>query len=513
MKIDKDAFKGNAVLTSMTIPSTVENIGDNAFADCANLRTMTVEWNTPLAISDNVFENSQCKILYVPQNTRRLYENAPGWNKFQKIVQPYNYVEWIKLEKGDYEVREGDTLELKATVFPDDAVIRDLDWFSADNSIAIVKNGMVIGKKVGTVYIKARTKDGTQLIDSCLIKVTPVLANKISLNNQHVHMLRDHTVQLKAEIFPVRTTYKDVIWRSSDENILKVEEGVITALKAGMAKVYANTTDGTALVDSCEVKVEDYFPADVNWDSEFNISDVIGTVNFIMEKNTEGLLFEAADMNKDGYILVNDLKDVLDIILDSDVSSLSRESVQRKSMSFNVNMPELVMSDYLAINNADKRTSIGLVGGNKFAGIQCDLVLPSGISLLELKPGIDMDNHTVVSKVIGNGIVRIVVYSMNNDCFSSNATDLIEVNFMLDTEGPLEFKLQNIIATTPYVQTVRLNDETIVVEEAQTTDMHGYHAINDDEGQTTATYNLNGIKVNNNYKGVVIRKGKKLFIK
>jgi hypothetical protein len=84
---------------------------------------------------------------------------------------------------------------------------------------------------------------------------------------------------------------------------------------------------------------------------------------------------------------------------------------------------------------------------------------------------------------------------------------------MLDTEGPLEFKLQNIIATTPYVQTVRLNDETIVVEEAQTTDMHGYHAINDDEGQTTATYNLNGIKVNNNYKGVVIRKGKKLFIK
>ena len=513
-RIEKDAFKNCELLSSMIIPSTVEEIGDSAFAKCNNLRNMTVEWDTPIAISDNVFDRSMCNVLYVPQNTRRLYENAPGWRKFQKIVQPYNYVEWVRFETEERSIREGDTLMVKPTVFPDDAVIRDLDWYSSDETVAIVKNGMVIGKKVGTVNIKAVTKDGTLLADSCVVKVTPVLAENIMLDCQFVHMLKEHTAQLKAEVFPYRTTYNDVTWTSTDESILKVESGIITALKSGSAMVIATTTDGTSLTAQCEVKVEDYFPADVNWDSEFNIADVTGTVSFITEKNTEGLVFDAADMNKDGIVLVNDLKDVLDIVLAANTDKTTERQSARKVSSRRDGSPGLVASDYQFISSTNRNIRIGFVNADKFTGIQCDLVLPEGISLSKVSSGIDMGNHHIVTKELDDRTIRVAVYSMNNEYFCNNATDFLVLNLETESNGQDDFYifLQNIIVSTIQSKTLRLDDITIVAKESQLTRIidqpDPYN-----EGVYTNVYNLNGVEVDDNYKGIVLKKGKKVVVK
>lgn len=513
-RIEKDAFKNSEQLISMIIPSTVEEIGDSAFAKCNNLRNMTVEWDTPIAISDNVFDSSMCNVLYVPQNTRRIYENAPGWRKFQKIVQPYNYVEWVRFETEEHSVREGDTLMVKPTVFPDDAVIRDLDWYSSDETVAIVKNGMVIGKKVGTVNIKAVTKDGTLLADSCVVKVTPVLAENIMLDCQFVHMLKEHTAQLKAEVFPYRTTYNDVTWTSTDESILKVESGIITALKSGSAMVIATTTDGTSLTAQCEVKVEDYFPADVNWDSEFNIADVTGTVSFITEKDTEGLVFDAADMNKDGIVLVNDLKDVLDIVLAANTDKTTERQSARKVSSRRDGSPELVVSDCQFISSTNRNIRIGFVNADKFTGIQCDLFLPEGISLSKVSSGIDMGNHHIVTKELDDKTIRIVVYSMNNECFSKNTTDFLVLNLETENVGQddIYINLRNVIVSTIQSKTLRLDDITIVAKESQLTRIidqpDPYN-----EGVYTNVYNLNGVEVDDNYKGIVLKKGKKVVVK
>lgn len=513
-RIEKDAFKNSELLTSMTIPSTVEEIGDSAFAKCNNLRNMTVEWDTPITISDNVFDSSMCKVLYVPQNTRRLYERAPGWRKFQKIVQPYNYVEWVRFEAEERSVREGDTLMVNATVFPDDAVIRDLNWYSSDETVAIVKNGMVIGKKVGTVYVKAVTKDGTLLTDSCVVKVIPVLAEDVKLDCRFVRMLKEHTAQLKVEVSPYRTTYKDVTWASSDESILKVESGIITAFKAGNATVIATTTDGTSLTAQCEVKVEDYFPADVNWDSEFNIADVTGTVSFITEKNTEGLVFDAADMNKDGIVLVNDLKDVLDVVLAASTDQTAERLSARKVSSRGEGSPELFVSDCQYISSTNRNIRIGLVNADKFTGIQCDLVLPEGISLSKACSGIDMGNHHIVTKELDDRTIRVAVYSMNNECFSKNAADFLVLNLKTESGGQDNFymDLQNIIVSTILSKTVKLDDITIVAKESQFTGITNLPA-SYNEKMYTKTYNLNGVVVDDSYRGLVLKKGRKMVVK
>jgi len=510
-QIDNNAFHGCEFLTSITIPSTVETIGDGAFAGCSNLNTMKVEWEIPPVISENVFEGALCKTLYVPQNTRRLYEKAPGWNKFLRIIQPYNYVEEVKIEVSDYTVRESDTLCVKATVFPDDAVIKDLEWLSSDEAVAIVKEGMIIGKKVGTVEIIAKAVDGSLMADTILVKVTPVLAEKVSLNQDNVQMLKEHTFQLVAQIFPERTTYKDVIWESSDENILRVEDGVITAKKAGVANVIVKTTDGSALTTSCRVRIEDYFPADVNWDAVFNIADVSGTINFLMEKDMEGLVFDAADMDKDGLVLVNDLKDVLDVILSIELDDVSTPYV-RKGVSRVDKLPEIIVSDSQSITGTDYNLRLGLIDGQMFSAIQFDLVLPKGITLTGIKEGIDVTSHHITSKDMGNGVVRIAVYSMDNRVFMNDMADLIVIGVRLEDEKSVNIQLRHIIVATPKAQANELANAAIIINNGEVTSIAGTPVSGNEKGDKRIV-NLVGVSVDEHYKGVVIKDGKKIIMK
>jgi len=62
--ITAQTFASCSGLTSITIPNTITIIGDYAFAYCCfGLTTVTVEWTTPITISDNVFQNSNSNYI------------------------------------------------------------------------------------------------------------------------------------------------------------------------------------------------------------------------------------------------------------------------------------------------------------------------------------------------------------------------------------------------------------------------------------------------------------------
>lgn len=54
LAIDKEAFRGCKVLTSIVIPSGVMSIGDNAFSGCINLASVSIP-NSVKTIGDNAF--------------------------------------------------------------------------------------------------------------------------------------------------------------------------------------------------------------------------------------------------------------------------------------------------------------------------------------------------------------------------------------------------------------------------------------------------------------------------
>ena len=104
--IDNGAFKDNTALSLVCIPETIEEIGDNAFAGCSNMKAIYSYTEEPVDIGDakatvrtradggevsasTVFaevDKATC-ILYVPKNCSDKYRTAVGWSEFQNIIE------------------------------------------------------------------------------------------------------------------------------------------------------------------------------------------------------------------------------------------------------------------------------------------------------------------------------------------------------------------------------------------------------------------------------------------
>ena len=89
--IGKNAFKGCASVTSITIPATIKEIGDSAFFGCTALTEVHSLVLEPFAISDNVFMVSDgvftSATLHVPAGTKAKYETTAGWKQFKSVVE------------------------------------------------------------------------------------------------------------------------------------------------------------------------------------------------------------------------------------------------------------------------------------------------------------------------------------------------------------------------------------------------------------------------------------------
>ncbi|MBP5769971.1 MAG: leucine-rich repeat protein [Bacteroidaceae bacterium] len=89
--IGEGAFYDCDSLTSITIPNSVTSIGVYAFANCNGLTSVTSYIQNPFNISSYVFNgiNPSC-ILYVPADTKALYEQTDGWlYNFKEIVEMF----------------------------------------------------------------------------------------------------------------------------------------------------------------------------------------------------------------------------------------------------------------------------------------------------------------------------------------------------------------------------------------------------------------------------------------
>lgn len=80
-EIGASAFYNCTNLEKITLPSTLESIGLNAFAGCSKLTEIESFIGTPLDIDETVFPNYSAT-LYVPCESRDAYLNAPVWKNF-----------------------------------------------------------------------------------------------------------------------------------------------------------------------------------------------------------------------------------------------------------------------------------------------------------------------------------------------------------------------------------------------------------------------------------------------
>lgn len=162
----------------------------------------------------------------------------------------------ISLDNKDISLHTGDKYQLSVNLSPNNATYKDVVWSSKDSTIVNVDDcGVVKALGNGTTDVYVKTTDGTNLTDSCRVTVT-TLAQSIELNKQVCNMIIGEGMQLIATILPSTTTDKNVLWKSSDESIAKVDDkGYVIALSTGRASVSAMSCDGTNLYVSCIINV------------------------------------------------------------------------------------------------------------------------------------------------------------------------------------------------------------------------------------------------------------------
>ncbi len=153
--------------------------------------------------------------------------------------------ESVTLSAESAEMRVGESVELTASVLPDDTTDKTITWTSSDPSIATVDaDGVVTGVAVGEVTVTATCGTATA---TCRVKVNPVLAESISLSPESVEMKVGETTTLTATILPENTTDKTIVWASEDETIATVDdEGNVTAHSLGEISISATCGSVTA---------------------------------------------------------------------------------------------------------------------------------------------------------------------------------------------------------------------------------------------------------------------------
>ena len=70
------------------------------------------------------------------------------------------------------------------------------------------------------------------------------------------------------------------------------------------------------------VPIPNYLPGDANRDGYVNVTDIVATVNYIMEKPSEGFNEKAADLTGDGEINVTDIVKMVNIIMASEARKM-----------------------------------------------------------------------------------------------------------------------------------------------------------------------------------------------
>ena len=149
----------------------------------------------------------------------------------------------------------GRTLQLIATILPDDVSTHGVSWSTSNPSVATVNElGLVFGLTEGEVVITATTVDGSNLSASCTLTVSPVLAERITLNISTADVEIGSTLQLEAMIEPEDVTSTDVVWSTNNAELATVDEqGLVTVKAQGEVVITATTTDGTNISASCNI--------------------------------------------------------------------------------------------------------------------------------------------------------------------------------------------------------------------------------------------------------------------
>ena len=157
----------------------------------------------------------------------------------------------LTLSEHNVTINVGDENKiLDAVIMPEFAYDNKVAWKSSDESIVKVsENGILTALSNGNATITVSSEDGI-LTDECKVTVTDKKSERLSLNKTSIELTEiDSVYPLSANI-----ENSDLVWKSDNENIASVTDGVVTAKGKGKTTITISTSDGKQTA-KCAVNV------------------------------------------------------------------------------------------------------------------------------------------------------------------------------------------------------------------------------------------------------------------
>lgn len=240
-----------------------------------NVTFKDVTWTSSNESVATVSNEGEVKAIEGDGTTFSVIQLAPiaaysgsGMYKTLKVVVSNTMVqaESVNISSESLEVYAGETLQLTASILPETSTYKTVKWTSSDESIAIVDaNGLVTGvvndNINASVTITATTLDGSNVAGSIELTVKQIVQpQEITIDQtysaeNYLFAISDKKVELDFTTVPEECTLSLIEWKSSDETIATVENGVVTFNQNGIFGDVTITATCPETGNSSEIKL------------------------------------------------------------------------------------------------------------------------------------------------------------------------------------------------------------------------------------------------------------------
>ena len=234
------------------------------------------------------------KVKAIEKGSCLIHAKAGDISEACEVIVSGIQVEKITLNKNELELIIGESVQLTATITPENAENKKIDWFSSNEEVALIdEDGMIMALSLGNSSITAKVGN---VEATCEVKVKGIEVESIVLSQNEANLTIGDILMLTATVNPDNATDKTIAWSCDNEKVAIVDAiGTVTAKGAGTAIITAKAGDKTA---TCTVNViagsphiGDYYYSDNTFTTELDPSKtVIGIVFYVNPDGVGGMI-------------------------------------------------------------------------------------------------------------------------------------------------------------------------------------------------------------------------------
>ena len=163
----------------------------------------------------------------------------------------------LSLQLTEATMARGEQLTAECIIYPATATNKKLTWTTTDEQVAAVdENGCITMMGVGSAVITVISHNGMTA------EIALTVFNAVEAVNPEEDDLTLCTLgatsekQIEVTILPEDATSRELLWSSSDEKVVTVENGLLRAVGAGMAEITVTAADAHAVQHVIAVSVK-----------------------------------------------------------------------------------------------------------------------------------------------------------------------------------------------------------------------------------------------------------------